>query len=104
MDLPAVAVTSTSGPVDAEVQINGAVSGKVTVTTPSGSATSAVPFVVALRDPTVPVGPLQNAESGVLSVQAACVRARCERIDVERCRSTFDENGESGSTMRVLSS
>jgi hypothetical protein len=38
-----------------------------------------------------------------LPIQAAAVRARCERSAVERCRVPFDEKSEPGSTMRVWS-
>jgi len=39
----------------------------------------------------------------VLPIQAAAVRARCERRAVERCRVTFVERSESGLTVRVWS-
>jgi hypothetical protein len=37
-----------------------------------------------------------------LSIQAAAVRARCERSAVERCHVTFDEKAEFGSVMAIL--
>jgi hypothetical protein len=38
-----------------------------------------------------------------LSVEAATVRARCDRTGVERCRMTFGEEASFGSVMPILS-
>jgi hypothetical protein len=37
-----------------------------------------------------------------LPVQAATVRARCERTAVEPCQMTYDEMAEYGSVMQIL--
>jgi hypothetical protein len=38
----------------------------------------------------------------MLPIQAAAVRARCERSSVDPCRVTFDTTGDLGSVMRIL--